>query len=51
MANDRTRTDSRTANGGVVVWPEPSPLSSWWEQVMEMPNRGNATGSGEPANR
>ncbi|MET8651580.1 hypothetical protein [Nocardia aurea] len=20
--------------GPVVVWPDPSPLSTWWEQVM-----------------
>ncbi|PXX61608.1 hypothetical protein DFR70_108166 [Nocardia tenerifensis] len=27
--NNATRTDS------AVVWPDPSPLASWWQQVMQ----------------
>ncbi|MCM6775315.1 hypothetical protein NDR87_16450 [Nocardia sp. CDC159] len=29
-----------------VVWPDPSPLASWWAQVMQAPSERRA-GSGK----
>ncbi|MBF6170754.1 hypothetical protein [Nocardia blacklockiae] len=31
------RDDDETTPDEAVVWPEPSPLSSWWQQVMQAP--------------
>ncbi|RDI51041.1 hypothetical protein [Nocardia mexicana] len=30
------RDDLETSDDA-VVWPEPSPLSSWWQKVMQPP--------------
>ncbi|WP_156959765.1 hypothetical protein [Nocardia sp. BMG51109] len=31
------------ATDDAVVWPEPSPLSSWWQQVMQASTEGRST--------
>ncbi|MFI7003286.1 hypothetical protein [Nocardia sp. NPDC050175] len=28
-------TGSAVRTGPTVVWPDPSPLASWWQQVMQ----------------
>ncbi|WP_158675572.1 hypothetical protein [Nocardia stercoris] len=31
-------TDPKDSGARVaVVWPDPSPLSSWWQEIMELP--------------
>ncbi|MBF6328165.1 hypothetical protein [Nocardia transvalensis] len=30
------REDDELADDA-VVWPDPSPLSSWWQQIMQTP--------------
>ncbi|WP_157978530.1 MULTISPECIES: hypothetical protein [Nocardia] len=34
---------------GAVVWPDPSPLSQWWAQVMGLPTRGDESGENTEA--
>ena len=49
-------TTESTANAGqtndpAVVWPDPSPLTTWWKRVMglEEAERPDATRQHEPA--
>ncbi|BCK55635.1 hypothetical protein [Nocardia wallacei] len=32
-----SRENDEAAPDEAVVWPEPSPLTSWWQQVMQAP--------------
>ncbi|WP_405181990.1 hypothetical protein OG225_13430 [Nocardia sp. NBC_01377] len=34
---------------GAVVWPDPSPLSQWWDQVMGLPTRVDESGENTEA--
>ncbi|MGW0176342.1 hypothetical protein ACWDUM_21150 [Rhodococcus sp. NPDC003322] len=39
VAQDRTPTEPTVdaESGIVIVWPDPSPLDSWWENVLRRP--------------
>ncbi|MFE9574911.1 hypothetical protein ACFYO1_00860 [Nocardia sp. NPDC006044] len=33
--SQQAATDTTARSGSAVVWPDPSPLAAWWQQVME----------------